>query len=232
MPARHDAPIRVFLIDDHRMVLWGLERLVESASPEMTVVGSATDCATAFKLLDTACPDVILLDLVLGNNESGLDAIPLLLARSKAKILAVTGAPDSAVHDRAAVAGARGVIGKEASAEMLLKAIRKVHAGELWLANEALGRIFVEFSRKVASPKGTDDPEARKISLLTDRERQIIVGVASDPGVTVRKLAHTLHISEHTVHNHLTSIYGKLGVASRVGLFAYAREHGFAKKSP
>ena len=229
MPAEHAALIRVFLIDDHRMILWGMERLIES-SPGMKMVGSATNCTEALKVLDVASPDVILLDIVLGNNESGLDAIPRLLARSKAKILVVTGLPDKVVHDKAALAGALGVIEKTVPAEMILKAIQNVHAGQLWLDHDAVGRIFVEFSRKGAASQEID-PEQLKASLLTDREREIITAVASQPGVTVRRLAETLHISEHTVHNHLTSIYGKLGVANRLGLFAYAQDHDLTKRS-
>lgn len=228
MSGHNGAAIRVFLIDDHRSMLWGLERLVKSARPGMELVGSATNCTDAFKRLDEASPDVILLDILLGN-ESGLDAIAQLIARSKAKILVLTGLRDKAVHDKAVMAGARGVVEKEAPAEMILAAIEKVHDGQLWLSGDAVGRIFIELSRKAAAAQATD-PEQLKISALTDREREIVVAIATYEGATVRTIAEALHISEHTLHNHLTSIYDKLGVANRLGLFAYAYQHGLIKR--
>lgn len=228
MAAQNSAPIRVFLIDDHRSILWGLERLIDSARPPMKVVGSATSHGEALDALENAKPDVILLDIDLGK-ESGLDAIPKLLgAATGARILVLTGLRDKAIHDQAVLAGAKGVVEKEAPAQTILTAIAKVHAGELWLDRAAAGRIFVEFSRKSGTPQ-TIDPEQKKISLLTERERQIIVGVASNAGATARTIAEMLHISEHTLRNHLTSIYDKLDVANRLELFAYAQKHHLTK---
>lgn len=228
--ATQNAPIQVFLIDDHRSILWGLERLIESGIPAMKVVGSATNHTEALKLLDQAAPDVIVLDLDLGK-ENGLDAIPKLIAAgSKAKVLVLTGLRDESIHDKAVLAGARGVVEKEASAQTILTAIAKVHEGQLWLDRAAAGRIFVEFSRKGVAVQALD-PEQRKISTLTDREREIIAGIATNAGATARTIAETLHISEHTLRNHLTSIYDKLDVANRLELFAYAHKHGLTKPS-
>lgn len=227
--ATQNAPIQVFLIDDHRSILWGLERLIESGTPAMKVVGSATSHTEALKLLDQAAPDVIVLDLDLGK-ENGLDAIPKLIAAgSKAKVLVLTGLRDKSVHDKAMLAGARGVVEKEASAQTILTAIAKVHEGQLWLDRAAAGRIFVEFSRKGAAQ--ALDPEQQKISALTEREREIIAGIATNAGATARTIAEMLHISEHTLRNHLTSIYDKLDVANRLELFAYAHKHGLTKPS-
>lgn len=197
--------------------------MIESARRGMKVVGRAANCAEAFKLLDQAIPDVILLDLDLGS-ESGLDAMPQLIARSKAKILVLTGLRDKSLHDKAVLAGARGVVEKEAPAETILTAIEKVHAGQLWLDRAAAGRIFVEFSRKGAAE--AVDPEQLKISALTEREREIIAVTVTHVGATARTIAEKLHVSEHTLRNHFTSIYDKLGVANRLELFAYAQRHG------
>ena len=226
MTARDTAPIRVLLIDDHRSILWGLERLIRSGQPAMEVVGSTTNCAEALALLDQAAPDVILLDMDLGK-ESGLDAIPRLMARSKAKILVLTGLRDQSVHDKAVLAGARGVVEKEAPAETILAAIAKVHEGQLWLDRAATGRVFVEFSRQGAAQAA--DPEQQKIAALTERERKIVTVLVADAGATAKVLAEKLLISEHTLRNHLTSIYGKLDVANRLELFAYAQKHGLDK---
>jgi DNA-binding NarL/FixJ family response regulator len=228
MSATDTAPIRVFLIDDHRSILWGLERLIESGKPGMQVVGSAASCAVALDLIDSAAPNVILLDIDLGN-ENGVEEIPKLIARSPAKILVLTGLRDESTHDRAVLAGACGVVQKEASAETILSAIKKVHDGQLWLDRNATRRVFVEFSRENAAK--SSDPERAKISALTNREREIVAIAANNAGANAKAIAQNLYISEHTLRNHLTSIYAKLDVANRLELFAYAHKHGLTKKS-
>ena len=220
-------PIRVFVIDDHRSILWGLERLVESGTPPMEVVGTAVNCTEALKVLDTAAPDVILLDIDLGD-ENGVKEIPNLTARTNARILILTGVRDESLHDKAVLAGASGVVMKEASAETILSAIEKVHQGQLWLDRIATGRIFLEFSRESAAQ--ANDPERAKIATLTDREREIVAVSATHAGANAKSIADLLNISEHTLRNHLTSIYDKLDVANRLELFAYAHKHGLTKR--
>jgi len=228
MAEKSPAPIRVLLIDDHRSILWGLERLIESGKPAMEVVGTATNCTDALKLLDEASPDLILLDIGLGD-QSGVDEIPNLIARSKAKVLVLTGMRDESLHDKAVLAGASGVVEKEAPAETILAAIEKVHEGQLWLDRAATGRIFLEMSRENAAQ--SIDPERAKIQSLTDREREIVTVAASHAGANAKSIAEMLYISEHTLRNHLTSIYDKLGVANRLELFAYAHKHGLTKRA-
>lgn len=223
MPAPDTKAIRVLLVDDHRSILWGLEKLIASASPAMEVVGTATSASAALGLLDEARPDVIVLDLDLGG-ESGRDAIPLFIERCGAKVLVLTGVRDKAVQVSAMVAGAHGVVEKEASAETILAAIGRVHEGEMWIERAMVGRIFVELSRRSVAQKL--DPEQQKIAGLTEREREIIAVSSADPGASAKTIAEKLRVSEHTLRNHLTSIYAKLGVSGRLGLFAYALEHG------
>jgi DNA-binding NarL/FixJ family response regulator len=228
MAEMNSAPIRVLLIDDHRSILWGLERLIESGKPAMQVVGTATNCADALKLIDKAAPDLILLDIGLGT-ENGVEEIPNLLARSHAKILVLTGLRDESLHDKAVLAGASGVVEKEAPAETILAAIQKVHEGQLWLDRVATGRIFLEFARENAAQ--AVDPERAKIASLTDREREIVAIAATHAGFNAKAIAELLFISEHTLRNHLTSIYDKLQVANRLELFAYVHKHGLTKRS-
>jgi DNA-binding NarL/FixJ family response regulator len=228
MAEKSPAPIRVLLIDDHRSILWGLERLIESGKPAMEVVGTATNCTDALKLLDQAAPDLILLDIGLGD-QNGVEEIPNLIARSKAKVLVLTGMRDESLHDKAVLAGASGVVEKEAPAETILAAIEKVHEGQLWLDRTATGRIFLEMSRENAAQAA--DPERAKIQSLTEREREIVTVAASHAGANAKSIAEMLYISEHTLRNHLTSIYDKLGVANRLELFAYAHKHGLTKRA-
>ncbi len=192
----------------------------------MEVVGSTESCAEALKILDVAAPNVILLDIDLGS-ENGVDEIPRLLANSNAKILMLTGVRNKTAHDKAVLAGARGVVEKEAPAETILSAIARVHEGQIWLDREATGRVFIELSREGAAHRV--DPEQAKISSLTHRERAIVAVTATNAGATAKTIAQTLFISEHTLRNHLTSIYNKLEVSNRLELFAYAHKHGLTK---
>ena len=218
--------IKILLVDDHRSVLWGLEKLIEGETPRMVVIGKATTSAEAMRLLDEAKPDIILLDIDLGG-ESGINAIPNLIAKSQARVLVLTGSRDSSVHDAAVLAGAMGVVEKGESAETILKAIQKVSEGEIWLDRSATGRIFLELSRNKAAE--AQNPEQRKIASLTPRERQIVAEIGSDAAAGSKVIAERLHISEHTLRNHIASIYEKLEVSSRLELFAYAGKHGITR---
>lgn len=222
--------IRVTLIDDHRSLLWGLERLVNSAKPVMEVVGTATSVNEALQLLDTVPTDVIVLDLDL-SGESGVRAISSLVIKSKAKILVLTGSNDYSLHDAAVLAGARGIVEKASPAESILKAIEKVYEDEMWLSSKATGRIFLELSRRKAPEN--NDPHQQKIASLTRKERLIAAEVGSDPSsTTTKEIAKRLFISEFTLRNHLTAIYEKLGVANRLELYAYTGKHKIYKEDP
>lgn len=223
MATEMPAAIRVFLINSQGCVLWGLERLIESQQPAMQVAGTAQSCAEAFERIDSATPDLILLDLD-SANEDGLVAIAELKARSHAKILVLTGSRDESLHDDAVLTGASGVVRKESPAETILSAIHKVHAGQLWLDRAATGRIFGELSKLRSSQES--DPDRARIASLTTRERQIVVLAVNHPGANAKALARMLGVSEHTLRNHFTSIYEKLGVPGRIALYAFAQKHG------
>lgn len=213
--------IRILLIDDHRCILWGLEKLIESERPRMEVVGKATNSLEAIELARKHLPDVILLDMDLAG-ESGVDVIPELISVSQAHVLVLTGVRDPSIHDRAVLAGARGVVEKGDPAETILKAIEKVHEGQLWLNRATTSRIFMGLSRRNGAQ--LMDPDEHRIATLTDRERKVVCVMSAHAGVSAKGIAVMLHISEHTLRNHLTSIYGKLGVANRLELFDYAHK--------
>ena len=113
--------------------------------------------------------------------------------------------------------------------QLATPSIEKVHEGELWVDRVATSRIFMELARQ----KATRDrnPEHQKIASLTPRERQSIAALASDAQAPTREIAARLHISEHTLRNHLTSIYSKLAVSTRVALYVYAHRHGLSEGS-
>lgn len=215
-------PIRVLLVDDHRSVLWGLERLIEGESPAMQLVGKATNGDEALALAAEKCPDVVVLDLDLAG-KNGADIIPDLVRRGGVRVLVLTGARDAALTQQAILRGAFGLVHKEEPAETLLTAIKKVHAGELWLDPATAGKVFVELSRPKAVP--ARDPEKDKIATLTARERHIVAQLATDAGCDNKTLARRLNMGEHTLRNHLSRIYAKLGLGNRLELYVFAQRH-------
>ena len=218
--------IRVMLVDDHKTMLWGLAKLIEGESARMEVVGTASNCEEALAQIGQLAPDVILLDLDLGG-KSSIDILPALLANGVSRALILTGTREQATLDQAVLHGARGVMRKDASAEQVLKAIEKVHQGELWLDQEMLGRVFGEFMHP--TPTHKPDPETEKNATLTAKERKIVDTIVEGSGALNKTLAERLFISEHTLRNHLTSIYQKLGVSNRLELYVYAVKHQFGK---
>jgi DNA-binding NarL/FixJ family response regulator len=139
------------------------------------------------------------------------------------RCLVITGSRDVNLFDRAVLAGARGVVRTSESPATLLKAVEKVNEGELWIDRGATSRIFMEMARQKAA-EGRD-PEKSKIATLTMRERQTIAAVTGDCAAPAKVIAGRLCISEHTLRNHLTSIYSKLEVTNRLDLYAYAMRH-------
>ena len=219
MQEQQTKTINVFLVDDHKTVLWGLERLIESTSPQMCVVGMAENCDELFVKLPAASPDVILLDLDLGGISSLGDLVKLT-ATVPARVLILTGSNDPAVHQHAVVHGARGVVHKQVAAEVLLRAIQKVHLGEIWLDRNTLGQVMTSLAQGK-----TRSREAIKLDSLTAKERQVVATIVEEKGARIKVIADRMHISEHTMRNHLTSIYDKLEVAGHMELYLFAAQH-------
>jgi two-component system, NarL family, nitrate/nitrite response regulator NarL len=218
MPPPETDPIRVLLADDHRVVLWGLERLLQAAGQGMTVVGTCSDPSKVVAAARDASPHVVVLDLDFGS-ERGIDLVRPIIDASGARVLVLTGIGDREAHCDAVMAGASGVVLKTLPAEIFLRAIGAVCAGEIWLDRAALGRLFARVSRP--NPGLLPDPCAA----LTDRERQIVLAIAAHATLPLKVVADHLQIREHTLRNHLTAIYGKLGVTNRLGLYDYAHRH-------
>ena len=209
-------PIRVFLVNDHKTLLWGLERLIESVAPRMRIAGTAESGEELLSKLPANPCDVILLDLDIAgvNSLTYLEKIgPLTTAR----VLIFTGSNDTAVHHQAVIRGARGVVHKRVSVELLLNAIDKVHHGEIWLDQATLGRVMDTLSNG-----GKPDAETDKMANLTTKERQIVTAIAKEKGAPNKMIAAKLHMSEHTLRNHLTTIYDKLELKGRMELYLYA----------
>jgi DNA-binding NarL/FixJ family response regulator len=216
--------IRVLLVEDHQTMLWGLRTLIDAERPRMTVVGTASTCPEALERAAQLAPDVILLDLDLGG-VSMIDFLPELLANGLSRALVLTAAHHTETLDLAVRRGARGILHKEVSAGQVLKAVEKIHRGELWLDAVAMDRLFGQLLRARSSPK----PEPAPHASLTARERAIVSAAVQHSGSANHEVAERLFISEHTLRNHLTSIYRKLNVANRLEMYVYAMKHGLAQ---
>src|SRR5215207_2024526 len=140
------------IVEDHEVVLWGLKKLIEGEEPSMSVVASAGNRRGALAAARQTRPDVVLLDVTLGD-ESGLDFLPQLSdAAGGGRVLMLTGLRDAKTHRAALRRGASGVVLKDEPADVLLKAIRKVYEGEVWYDREAAFDVLKELI------DGPDDP--------------------------------------------------------------------------
>lgn len=216
-------PIRILLVDDHAIMRDGLRMLIESQSG-LRVVGMASNRKETFELVQSELPDVILLDLDLGGENSLTFLSELREMAKKEKILVLTGLRDPDAHRQAMRLGAMGVVLKENAAEVLIKAIEKVHAGEVWLDRSTMGSLLNEMTRKGSEER---DPEEAKIATLTERERQVIALIGE--GLKNKQIADRLCLSETTITHYLSSVFSKLEVSDRLELVIYALRHKLAE---
>jgi len=215
------SPIRVCIIEDHAVVRAGLKMLLTS-QPDIEVVGEAVDRKEAFEVAERVRPDLFLVDIQLGK-ESAVDFLDELLAVCEARAILLTGASNNEQIQRAIQAGATGLVYKEEAPEVLIRAIRKVHAGEAWLSRAVMTSALSKL-RHTRDAKSTPDSDADKIESLTAREREIVSLIAK--GLNRKRVAEKLFVSEATVRNHLSSIFAKLGVSNQFELVFFAQRHG------
>ena len=190
----------------------------------MNVVAMAGTRAEALLLATQEQPDIILLDLMLGD-EDGLEFLPTLCEMSpRSRVLVLTGVQTTESHRSAIRRGAMGIVLKQQAAELLLKAIQKVHAGEVWIDRSMMGSVLedVRTERNQAPTV-----EETKIARLTPREREVVALVSE--GLKNKLIGERLYISETTVTHHLSSVFSKLEVSDRLELIIYAFRHGLAK---
>ncbi|MFL5759722.1 MAG: response regulator [Thermomicrobiales bacterium] len=210
-------PIRVFLADDHAIVRKGIHALL-ATEPDIEVIGEAADGRVAVADVLRLRPDVTLMDLVLPKVD-GIEAISQITASwPDAKILVLTSfATDDKVFP-AVKAGARGYLLKDSGPEELVQAIRQVHRGEAWLDPSIARKVLQELAR------GSDRPPTR--DPLTPREVDVLRLVAR--GLGNQQIADELSLSEATVRTHVSTILGKLQLASRTQAALYALREGLA----
>lgn len=213
-------PIRVVIADDHLVVRTGL-RLMLGTSEDFTLVGEAADGAEAVALVEQLRPDVVLMDLRMPGMD-GLKAIGHIHERyPEMAIVILTTYNEDTLMIRGLQAGARGYLLKDCTLEMLLEALRSAARGDMLVQPDVMARILSHAARSV-NP-GTS-PQARGLLDLTEREREVLMGVAR--GERSKEIAVHLGISERTVGSYLNNIFAKLGVDSRASAVAVAMERG------
>ena len=219
--SKSPAQIKVQLIDPHQITLWGIKQLL-SGDKRFEICGVASNSDQALKLAMSSNPDIIILEPDL-DEEDGIEIIPALIDKTKAKIIIFTGSRSSKIQDQAVVKGARGVINKTEAIEILVKAIEKIHGGELWLNRNATSRILLQIAQ--ANSPVEPSSEQKKLKTLTSKEEKVTRAIQQYSEKTLKDIANTLHISEHTLRNHLASIYDKLEVRNRLELYVFCSKH-------
>ena len=209
--------IGILIVEDHEVVRIGLRHLI-GKQQYMKIVGEATNTSDALAIATREQPEIIILDLCLGT-ENATDLIPQLLSiAEETRVIVLTGVQDDETLRRASRLGAMGVIAKDAPADMLIKAIDRVHAGELWLNRRLTAALVAELRSPGNEPNGNG--ESKRIGQLSNRERDIVCLIGE--GLKNKQIADRLCISEITVRHHITSILGKLGVSDRLELLIFA----------
>jgi len=219
--AAAEARLRVMLVSRQPVVRAGLQRLLEHHGG-FDIIGECASAGDAVALEHLEPEDVVLLDPDL--DEVSLQAVSELVESRHCRVLVFTAATDPALFGHAIELGAAGVLTKDQPADIVVRAIQKVHGGELWLDRTRTALVLTHAMRRGR------DPEDLKIQSLTRREREIVSLVGE--GLRNGAIAERLFISEATVRNHLTSILSKLALADRFDLAVYAFRHGLLAPAP
>ncbi len=208
--------IRVLVADDHPIFRDGLRKLLEG-KPDVTIVGEASSGSECIQLLGKLKPDILLLDLRMPDKDGLAVLEEVNFDALQTKVIVVTATEDDRDVVRAMRLGARGVVLKQSATDLLLRSIRKVHQGEIWLDQRMTAEVMKAFA------KSSEGGVRREKPLLSDREKEIVQLVAQ--GYRNREIGEKLFISEQTVKNHLHNIFDKLGVSDRLELALYAIHH-------
>ena len=213
--------IRIVVADDHPIFRDGLCKLL-ALEEDFEVVAQAQDGREVLDVLQQYEPDILLLDLKM----PGLDGLGTLqrlqAARNRTRVIVLTASDDKNEFVQAMKLGTSGIVLKQTATDLLIKSIRKVHAGEIWLDSHTTAAVIRQFVSADEAPQHQQAaaPRERERSPLSQREREIVALVAQ--GFKNKEMAEKMFISEQTVKNHLHNIFDKLGVSDRLELALYA----------
>jgi two-component system response regulator NreC len=213
-------PIRILIADDHGVLRAGLRSLL-ALEEDFRVVGEAANGEEVLVLSGYLRPDVVLMDISMGEMD-GIEATGRLAEQlPTARVLLLTVHQDPALLHEAIAAGAAGYISKRAVESELINAIRAVADGNLYV-HPSMTRALL----KDQTPEPANAPLIR----LTPREKEVLKRVAE--GYTNRQIADLLHLSPRTVETHRANLKAKLHLKSRVELMRYATELGLLDQEP
>jgi two-component system, NarL family, response regulator LiaR len=205
-------PIRVMIVDDHKMVRSGLSAFL-MAYDDLELVAEADSGERAVALCHHTRPDVVLMDLVMPKMNGAEATEAILKSCPDMKVIALTSYKDQALVEGAVKAGAIGYLLKNVEADDLAKAIRQAYAGQPTLAPEA-AQVLIQASRQPYKP-GID---------LTQREREVLSLLVE--GRTNPEIAEILVVTKSTIKFHVSSILHKLQVSTRTEAVAKALQEG------
>lgn len=216
--------IRVLIADDHTLFRKGIRQILE-LEPGVVVVGEAVDGDDALRQVAMTAPDVLLLDLQMPRR-TGFEVLAALAETgSSVKTVLLSGAVDRVQTIEAFRIGARGVLRKDADVELLVDCLHNVTAGRYWMEQDV---VTGQEPAKGGVPAGqATGPEAKGDCLppvpLTRRELQVVAAIVD--GASNDDIGQRYGMRTQTVKNHLTNIFDKLGVSSRLELAMFAVSH-------
>jgi DNA-binding NarL/FixJ family response regulator len=218
------ATVRIVIADDHPIVRDGLKKLL-LLEDDFEIVGEAGDGREVLEKVQELDPDVLLLDLRMPNLD-GLSALQALQQTNKrTRVIVLTASEDKNEFVQAMKLGCSGIVLKQTAPDLIVKSIRKVHSGEIWLDSHTTAAVMRQFSTGQEGSGGqASGGKNRERSPLSTREREIVALVAQ--GYKNKEMAEKMFISEQTVKNHLHNIFDKLGVSDRLELALYAIHKG------
>jgi NarL family two-component system response regulator LiaR len=206
-------PIRLALVDDHRVVRRGLRSFLE-AFPDITVVGEASSGEAVLEKIEAWLPDLVIMDLLLPGGMDGIEATRRIRSITPhTQVVVLTAYTDEARVVAALRAGAIGYVRKDARPEVLLAAVRAAARGQSMLDPAIAGTVLQEL---VASAQVQED--------LTERELQVLRLLAH--GRTNREIAQELIVGVETVKTHVGNILAKLHLAHRTQAVIQALKQG------
>ena len=209
------AKIRVVLADDHPVVLAGMKALIE-ASPDIEVAGESNNGHAALQVLHAKSPDVAIIDISMPEMGGITLANRIALDHAATKVLVLTAQEDRAYVQQLLSAGARGYVLKRSAADELIRAIRTVHAGGVY--------IDPAIADKVLAQKDGDHPAVAGIA-LSDREEMVLKFAAQ--GWTNREVAEKLGISVKTVETYKARAAEKLDLRTRAEIVRFGKTRGW-----
>ena len=218
-PASGLANIRVLVADDHPVVIFGVRNMLTN-EPGFEVVGEARDGEEAITQTLELEPDVLLLDLAMPKLP-GLEAMRAIMTKSpRVKIVLLTSTISVQQVIEALQIGARGIVLKDAVAGDLTHALRAVLGGDYWIGGERVANLLKALQQLQAQAAAV--PE-RKTYGLTPRELEVVTCIVE--GCSNRDIAKQFAISEETVKRHLSNVFDKTGVSTRLELALFAIAH-------